>query len=165
MISPRPDPQRPEGSTPVSGPCACSASQPASCPAANRSPASSNPDCSATLSSSGKASSSRSRSTRNSRASKSWWTAVRSQPCSSRSVSPRSSVRSLTRRFRCRLRRTSSMCSLKDAPALPGTWSARASRFSSPLKLASHFAAVFTPTPGTPGRLSLVSPTRAASSG
>ena len=43
-------------------------------------------------------------------------------------------------------------------PALPGTLSALATRPSRPLNSLIHLVAVFSPTPGIPGRLSLLSP-------
>ena len=51
------------------------------------------------------------------------------------------------------------------SPALPFTSSTRFTRFSSEPNSTIHFVAVFSPTPGIDGRLSLGSPRRAAKSG
>ena len=105
------------------------------------------------------------RSEPNSSASKRDWISAKSVGPLRRSSMPTPRSRSSTRRLSLRLRRTSSAWSRRACPRLPPTSSARASRLSSPSKRAIHCAAVFGPTPGTPGRLSLASPTRAATSG
>ncbi len=81
-----------------------------------------------------------------------------------KSVTSKSKSRSRSSRFNRWLRKALSTFSLRLSPTFPPI----SSRFS---KMASndpysciHLAAVFGPTPGTPGRLSLVSPTRAARS-
>lgn len=63
------------------------------------------------------------------------------------------------------MRLTDSRWSLKFCPALPLTSSARATSCSKEPNWLIHFAAVFSPTPGIPGRLSDGSPRRAAKSG
>jgi hypothetical protein len=63
-----------------------------------------------------------------------------------------------------RLRSTAARCSRSIAGTfLPGTSSMRAYTSSMPSKSVRSFAAVFAPTPGTPGRLSDPSPRSAAS--
>ena len=64
-----------------------------------------------------------------------------------------------------RLRITLSMLSRKDWPTLPPKVSTLASSSLSEPKSTIHFAAVFSPTPGTDGKLSLGSPRSAAKSG
>ena len=65
----------------------------------------------------------------------------------------------------CRLRSTSPRCSRSASPALPLTSSTRLTRSSSEPNSLTHLVAVFSPTPGMPGRLSLGSPRMAAKSG
>ena len=57
------------------------------------------------------------------------------------------------------------MLSRKDCPTLPPKVSTLERRFFSDPKSTIHFAAVFSPTPGTDGKLSLGSPRSAAKSG
>ena len=64
-----------------------------------------------------------------------------------------------------RLRRTLPRLSRSASPALPLTSSTRLTRFSSEPNSTIHLVAVFSPTPGMEGRLSLGSPRRAAKSG
>ena len=92
-------------------------------------------------------------------------TAWASIGCTSRSATETGSSTSRSRRLRLRLRRTSSRCSRRLLPTTPVTLSAFSSRASSEPNWPSHLTAVFSPTFGTPGRLSLVSPTSAAMSG
>ncbi len=66
---------------------------------------------------------------------------------------------------RRRLSFTASRWSRKFCPALPLTSSARATSSSNEPNWLIHFAAVFSPTPGMPGRLSDGSPRSAAKSG
>ena len=70
----------------------------------------------------------------------------------------------MSNRFNRRFRLTSSMCSRKASPTLPPIESRFARMPSKPPYWLIHLAAVFGPTPGTPGRLSAVSPTSAARS-
>ena len=56
-------------------------------------------------------------------------------------------------------------CSRSLSPALPLTSSTRSTSAASEPNSATHLAAVFSPTPGMPGRLSLGSPRSAAKSG
>ena len=65
----------------------------------------------------------------------------------------------------CRLRSTSPRCSRSASPALPLTSSTRLTSSSSEPNSRIHLVAVFSPTPGMPGRLSLGSPRTAAKSG
>ena len=65
----------------------------------------------------------------------------------------------------CRLRSTSPRCSRSASPALPLTSSTRLTSSSSEPNSLTHLVAVFSPTPGMPGRLSLGSPRIAAKSG
>ena len=71
---------------------------------------------------------------------------------------------SLTSWLSRRLRSTWSRWSRSDSPALPLIWSMPATMPSRSPNWVIHFAAVLGPTPGTPGRLSEVSPTIAARS-
>ena len=64
-----------------------------------------------------------------------------------------------------RLRMTSARCSRKASPVLPLTSPTRSTSASSEPNSRTHLAAVFSPTPGMPGRLSLGSPRSAAKSG
>ena len=108
---------------------------------------------------------SRSRSTRNSRPSNKVCTSCRSHGRTARSAGASSRSRSQTSALSCRLRMTSPRCARRFSPALPVIWSAWVTTLSRPSYCWSHLAAVFGPTPGTPGRLSESSPTSAASSG
>ncbi len=67
--------------------------------------------------------------------------------------------------MRRRLSFTASRWSRKFCPALPLTSSARSTSSAKEPNWLIHFAAVFSPTPGMPGRLSEGSPRRAAKSG
>ena len=73
--------------------------------------------------------------------------------------------RSRTRALSRRLRITSPRCSRSASPFLPVISSAWVMTLSRPSYVLIHLAAKPWPTPGTPGRLSEVSPTIAASSG
>ena len=64
-----------------------------------------------------------------------------------------------------RLFSTLPRCSRSASPALPFTSPTRFTRFSSEPKSVIHLVAVFSPTPGIDGRLSLGSPRSAAKSG
>ena len=99
------------------------------------------------------ASSSRSRSTRNSSPSNNWWVASRFHGRRSRSSMVSGSSRSSTSALICRLRSTSSIRSWNASAALPFSSPACAVRFSRPSYISSHLAAVFGPTPGTPGQV------------
>ena len=82
--------------------------------------------------------------------------------------SPRRRPRSGTSRASSvswRLRSTSARCSRSLSPALPLTSSTRSTSSASEPNSVTHLAAVFSPTPGMLGRLSLGSPRRAAKSG
>lgn len=154
---------RPTTTRPQRPVAACSASQPPSSPGARVAPSIAKP-----LSASGAADSTvanrRSRSTRNSRPSKTRCTSSRSQLARARSSIVIGSSTSRTSWLRRRLRRTWSRWVRRDSPALPlisCTCSTMPAR--SPYAVI-HLAAVLGPTPGTPGRLSEVSPTRAARS-
>ena len=96
-------------------------------------------------------SNSRSRSTRNSRPSKSVCTSLRSHGCIARSAGTSGRSRSQTSALSRRLRITSSRCSRRLSPALPLISSAWSTTLSRPSYRVIHFAAVFGPTPGTPG--------------
>ena len=140
------------------------ASPPARRPRA-RASLTSKPDSSTASSSVGIASSSRVRSTWNSSPSKSVCTACRSHGSHASSAGPTARSRSQTRALSRRLRITSPRCSRSASPFLPVISSAWAMTLSRPSYWLIHLAAKPWPTPGTPGRLSEVSPTRAASSG
>ena len=64
-----------------------------------------------------------------------------------------------------RFRITLSILARSDSPTFPATLSALASNSLSEPYSMTHLAAVFSPTPGMDGRLSLGSPRRAAKSG
>ncbi len=100
--------------------------------------------------------------------SKSWWIVSRSQATGSRSPGTAPTVsagRSVTSEVSWRLRSTLARCSRSASPALPLTSSTRSTRLASEPNSAIHLVAVFSPTPGMPGRLSLGSPRTAAKSG
>ena len=110
----------------------------------------------------------RSRSTRNWRVSNSWWIVSRLHGTGVRSPGPApiaSAGRSRTSVVSWRLRSTLPRFSRSASPALPLTSSTRFTRFSSDPNSVIHFVAVFSPTPGMDGRLSLGSPRSAAKSG
>ena len=73
--------------------------------------------------------------------------------------------RSVKRAFSFRFLFTSSIWERKSSPRLPPISVAWARTPASPSYLFIQAAAVFSPTPGTPGRLSAFSPTKAAISG
>ena len=100
--------------------------------------------------------------------SKSWWIFSRSQATGSRSPGTAPTVsagRSVSSAVSWRLRSTLPRCSRSASPALPLTSSTRSTRACSEPNSAIHLVAVFSPTPGMPGRLSLGSPRTAAKSG
>ena len=100
--------------------------------------------------------------------SKSWWIFSRSQATGSRSPGTAPTVsagRSVSSAVSWRLRSTLPRCSRSASPALPLTSSTRSTRAASEPNSAIHLVAVFSPTPGMPGRLSLGSPRTAAKSG
>ena len=111
------------------------------------------------------ASKTRGRRVRNSRRAKMSRTAWASIGRTARSPGTTGSSTSRSRRLSERFRRTSSMWSRRLLPTTPLMVSACARRSSSVPNCVSHLTAVFSPTFGTPGRLSLVSPTSAATSG
>ena len=78
---------------------------------------------------------------------------------------PASSGTSLVSSVSWRLRSTLPRCSRRLSPARPLTSSTWSTSASSEPNSATHFDAVFSPTPGMPGRLSLGSPRSAAKSG
>ncbi len=102
---------------------------------------------------------------RNCRRSKMLFTAGTSIGPRSRSSGPTGSSTSVSRRLSRRLRSARSRCSRRLLPTTPPISSACSSRFSREPYWVIHFTAVFSPTLSMPGRLSLVSPTRAAISG
>ncbi len=106
----------------------------------------------------------RSRSTLNSRPSKTRCTSSRFQSWRARSSGVTGSGTSTSSWLRRRLRSTPSRWARTFSPALPLIWSTLATRPSRSPYCPIHFAAVLGPTPGTPGRLSLFSPTSAARS-
>jgi hypothetical protein len=161
--SPVPAPHEPWTWTPVTA-VACSSSQAASAVPLGRATTTSKPP-SASGSGVDKLANNLSRSTRNSRESKSLCTSSRSQGTAASSSTVSGSSRSHTSSFRRRFLITWSRWSRRLCPALPATWSTFATIPSRPSNWLIHFAAVFGPTPGTPGRLSLDSPTSAARSG
>ena len=108
---------------------------------------------------------SRSRRTRNWSVSKSWWIWSRFHGTGCRSPGPDSSGTSRASSVSCRLRSTEPRCSRSLSPALPLTSSTRSTSWLSEPNSATHRAAVFSPTPGMFGRLSLGSPRSAAKSG
>ncbi len=164
VSSPVPLPQVPRKMTPVRPVRACASSQVDSSPCATSSIVTSKPP-----STSGSAlvsvANSRSRSTRNCRLSKSVCTSLRSHACLARSVGPSSSGTARSSSVSRRFCSTEARCSRSFSPTLPltvSTWSTSAS--SEPYSR-THFAAVFSPTLGMLGRLSLGSPRSAAKSG
>ncbi len=92
-------------------------------------------------------------------------TADRSYGRRPRSAALLGSSTSLTISVRTRLSLTASRWSRKFCPALPLTSSARSTSSANDPNWVIHLAAVFSPTPGMPGRLSDGSPRRAAKSG
>ena len=97
-----------------------------------------------------------------------WWIVSRSQATGSRSRGTAPTVsagRSVSREVSWRLRSTLARCSRSASPALPLTSSIRSTRLASEPNSEIHLLAVFSPTPGMPGRLSLGSPRTAAKSG
>lgn len=91
--------------------------------------------------------------------------AVRSYATRARSAGALGSSTSLTISVRTRLSLTASRWSRKFCPALPLTSSARSTSSANDPNWVIHLAAVFSPTPGMPGRLSDGSPRSAAKSG
>ena len=89
----------------------------------------------------------------------------RGPTCRARSATPTSSGTSRTSSVSCRLRITLPRFSRSASPTLPLTVSTPATSASSDPNSRTHLAAVFSPTPGMPGRLSLGSPRSAAKSG
>ena len=102
---------------------------------------------------------------RNSRPSRNTARASRSYGARSRSSGPQGSSTSRTISVSRRLSLTASRCSRRFCPALPLTSSARSTSSAKEPNWLIHFAAVFSPTPGMPGRLSDGSPRSAAKSG
>ena len=82
-----------------------------------------------------------------------------------RSEIPTPRSRSSTSRLSCLFRLTSATCSRNACPRFPPILSAFSKTPSRPSYLLIHPAAVFGPTPGTPGRWSALSPTNAARCG
>ncbi len=113
----------------------------------------------------GNVSNSRSRSTRNCRASNTSWTSVRSNCWRSVSASATGRGTSLTSSVSARLVSIWPMWARSASPTFPVTsfaWLMSSPRLPYVL---IHLVAVFSPTLGTEGRLSLGSPRRAAKSG
>ena len=107
----------------------------------------------------------RSRSTRNSSSSNSRCTASRSHGRTVSSAGVTSSGTSRTSSVSCRLSSTLARFARSASPALPLTSSTRSVSSASEPNSRTHLAAVFSPTPGMLGRLSLGSPRSAAKSG
>ena len=165
VTTPVPRPQVPRTCSPTrAGPLQFSSSHCATSPGPRTRACTSNP-WSASGSTADSVWYSRSRSTRNCKVSNSWWTASRSHCPSCRSRGPTSIATSRESSVRARLRTTSARCSRNAAPAFPETSSTRSTRESSEPNCWIHLAAVFSPTPGMDGRLSLGSPRIAAKSG
>ena len=148
----------------------CSASHGASSPAPSTEPSTSTPGSAGVCSASsapGSTARSRSRSDglRISRVSRTIATAVRSYAARSRSSTVLGSSTSRTISVSRRFSLTASRWSRRFCPALPLTSSARSTSSANEPNWLIHFAAVFSPTPGMPGRLSDGSPRRAAKSG
>ena len=100
--------------------------------------------------------------------SKSWWIASLCHGRGTRSAGVAPTVDSGRSRISVvswRLRSTLPRCSRSASPALPLTSPTRLTSSSSDPNSVIHFVAVFSPTPGMPGRLSLLSPRSAAKSG
>ena len=108
---------------------------------------------------------SRSRRTRNSSSSKRRCTASRFHGRTTRSAGSASSGTSRTSSVSCRLSSTLARWARSASPALPFTSSTRSVSSASDPNSRTHFAAVFSPTPGMEGRLSEGSPRSAAKSG
>ena len=89
----------------------------------------------------------------------------RSHACRARSAISTSSGTSRTSSVSWRLRITAARCSRSASPTLPLTVSTPTTSASNDPNSRTHLAAVFSPTPGMPGRLSLGSPRSAAKSG
>ncbi len=154
----------PTTASPNRRPSPCSASQPPSVPGCSASPRTSKPS-STSGSAEASVSKSRSRRTRNSRSSNSRWIWSRFHGCI-RSVSGVcASGTSLTRSVSSRLSTTLDRLARSASPTLPLTLSTLSTRACSEPYSAIHLVAVFSPTPGMPGRLSLGSPRSAAKSG
>ena len=97
--------------------------------------------------------------------SKSWWICSRSQGTGLRSRGPTPTGTSLASSVSWRLSSTAGRCSRSFSPALPLTSPTRSTSSASEPNSTIHLDAVFSPTPGMLGRLSLGSPRRAAKSG
>ena len=107
----------------------------------------------------------RSRKVRNSNFSKSGMMSSSSGPFQASASTSKVNGASCTNCVSSRLRITLSMLSRKDWPTLPPKVSTFANNSLREPKSTIHFAAVFSPTPGTDGKLSLGSPRSAAKSG
>ena len=108
---------------------------------------------------------SRSRSTRNSRPSKTWCTSSRSHGRTVRSASAERQLEVVDQPVEPPVAQHLVEVGAQALARLAPDLRARARRCRRDRRRrSSHLAAVFGPTPGTPGRLSLVSPTRAARS-
>ena len=163
VSTPTPRPHVPRNANPTR-PLACSSSQAATSSTPSRCTARSKPS-SASASGASTLENSRSRNTRNCRLSNSECTSSRSHWPRSRSSTPRSSATSRTSSVSWRLRMTLARFSRRASPTLPLTVSTPATSASKLPNSRIHLAAVFSPTPGMPGRLSDGSPRRAAKSG
>ena len=90
--------------------------------------------------------------------SKSWWICSRSQGTGRRSCGPTPTGTSLASSVSWRLSSTAGRCSRSFSPALPLTSPTRSTSSASEPNSTIHLDAVFSPTPGMLGRLSLGSP-------
>ena len=162
--SPVPRPQVPRKMSPVRPVRALACSHSPRPPAGTSSSATSNPP-----STSGSAlvrvANSRSRSTRNWRLSKRVCTSLRSHGWTARSAGPSSSGTARSSSVSRRFCNTDDRCSRSFSPTLPFTVSTWSTSASSDPYSRTHLAAVFSPTLGMLGRLSLGSPRSAAKSG